>query len=445
MPSAAGNGHVREGLRKLRVLIIVQNLPVPLDRRVWQECRALIAAGYGVSVICPKGPGDPAYQELEGVRLHKYAAPPTAKGLLGYIIEFAYCWLATAWLMFRVRRRDGFDVMQACNPPDTFFLLGLLGKWLGRPFVFDQHDLCPEVYASRFRQPSRLVLGGLKLLERGTYRVADHVISTNESYRQIALVRGHRSAESVSVVRSGPAATMRPGLPRPALKRGRRFLACYLGVMGPQDGVDLLLHAAHAYVYQLGRRDCQFALMGFGDCLNDLRRQAIDLDLAEWVTFTGRADDRMLGEYLSTADVGLSPDPRSPLNDISTMNKTMEYMAFGLPVVTFDLKETRVSAAEAAVYVPPNDTTAFAQTIANLLDTPQQRAWRGSIGRQRVEGSLAWEHQAPIYVSVYDRLLRREPVLRPRLEADGAEIELVMPLSLLERPEAREALASDRG
>jgi glycosyltransferase involved in cell wall biosynthesis len=395
--------------RQRRVLIIVQNLPVPLDRRVWLECQALVASGVGVSVICPKGPDDPAYQELDGVRIYKYTPPPPAQGALGYLREFVYCWLATAALAIRVYLRDGFQVIQACNPPDTYFALALPFKPLGVRFVYDQHDLCPEVYRSRFGRRGGILLRALEWLERATFRTADHVISTNESYRRIALTRGHRRPDVITVVRSGPdAQRMRRAAPRPELKQDRPLLACYLGVMGPQDGVDLLLRAIAVLVHERGRRDCHVALLGFGDCLAELVLLAKELELEEHVSFPGRADNRMIEDYLSTADVGLSPDPKNPLNDVSTMNKTLEYMAYGLPVVAFDLTETRVSAGGAAVYARPNDVREYAAALDALLDDPERRAAMGRVGRRRIEEALAWEHQAVRYVEVYHRLLGHE-------------------------------------
>ncbi len=391
-----------------RVLIIVQNLPVPLDRRVWLECRSLVAAGYGVSVICPRADGAPAHHVLEGVHIHTYPPVPPTDGLVSYLREFAYCWVRSFLLALRVAVTERFDVIQACNPPDTYFALALPFKLLGKPFVFDQHDLCPEVYRSRFGRSSGPLLAGLKLLERCTYAVADEVISTNESYRRVAISRGKRSPESVTVVRSGPDPDrMRRATPRPELKRGRAHLCCYLGVMGPQDGVDQLLQSLRIFVHDLGRHDCHFALLGFGDCVADLRRLCTELDLDEWVTFPGRADDQMICDYLSTADVGLSPDPMNPLNDVSTMNKTMEYMAFSLPGVAYDLTETRVSAERSAVYVEPGDLRAYAQAISDLLDEPAKGEAMGRIGRFRIEQSLAWQHQAAAYVGIYDRLLGR--------------------------------------
>ncbi len=389
-----------------RVLIIVQNLPVPLDRRVWLECLALRTAGYQVSVICPKAPGDPSYQQLEGVSIRKYTPPPVTNGFAAYAWEFVYCWLATAWLTLRTALREGFDVIQACNPPDTFFALAALFKPFGKKFVFDQHDLCPEVYESRFADGPRIFHRGLLALERGTYATSDHVISTNESYRDVAIHRGHRTPESVTVVRTGPDANrLQRRAPSPALREGRDYLCAYLGVMGPQDGVDLALQAAAVIVHDHGRTDIQFAFVGGGDSFEELTALASELELDDYVTFTGRVPDDVVFDVLSTADLGLCPDPLNPLNDVSTMNKTMEYMAFELPVVAFDLKETRVSASDAALYVTPNDVREYADTIVKLLDDRGLRDEMGRFGRTRVEETLAWEHQAPMYVGVYDRLL----------------------------------------
>jgi glycosyltransferase involved in cell wall biosynthesis len=397
-----------------RVLIVVQNLPVPLDRRVWLECQALTAAGYGVSVICPKGPGDPSLEVLDGVRIHKYPPPPAAKGFVAYLYEFVYCWLWTAYLAMREYRRVGFDVLQACNPPDTYFALAALFRPLGVRFVFDHHDLCPEIYVAKFGRAGGVVHRTLLWLERSTFQLADHVISTNESYRQIAVTRGGRATSTVSVVRSGPdlrRLTRRP--PVPKLKEGADYLCAYVGIMGRQDGVDRLLDAARIVVHEMGRTDVHFSLLGFGDCLDDLRRQVVRDGLEDYVTFTGRAGDDTLCRYLSTADLGLSPDPRSAFNDLSTMNKTVEYMAFGLPVVAFDLKETRVSAGKAATYVADGDVGGFAKAIVELLDDPARRAEMGRLGRERVVRELSWEHQAPRYVSVYDELLHPKPAALP--------------------------------
>jgi glycosyltransferase involved in cell wall biosynthesis len=383
----------------------VQNLPVPFDRRVWLEACALRDAGFQVSVVCPKGPGDPSFQVIDGIRIRKYRPPPPTSGALSYAWEFAYCWTRTLFLVLRAAAQEGFDVIQACNPPDTYWALAAPFKPFGKRFVFDQHDLCPEVYVSRFPDGSRAVRRVLTLLERATYALADHVVATNESYRETAIRRGNVPARRVTVVRTGPNPDrLRKGPPVDSWRQGKRFLCAYLGVMGPQDGVDLALQAAAAIV-RSGRDDVHFVFVGAGDSYDELVSLAGDLGIAERVTFTGRVPDETVFEVLSTADVGLSPDPLNPLNDVSTMNKTMEYMAFELPVVAFDLKETRVSAGPAAVYAPPNDTDAFAHAILELLNDPERRAEMGRQGRERVERKLAWRHQSPRYLSVYESLV----------------------------------------
>jgi glycosyltransferase involved in cell wall biosynthesis len=308
----------------------------------------------------------------------------------------------------QVYLRQPFDVIQACNPPDTYFALAAAFKPLGVRFVYDQHDLCPEVYECRFDRPRKVLLRALLALERATYHVADAVVSTNQSYREIAIRRGELDGERVSVVRTGPdPERLRPVTPEPELRHGRPHLCCYLGVMGPQDGVDVLVRVVAAVVHRLRRTDCHFALLGFGDSLDELKALARELEVEDWITFTGRADDSMIRAYLSTADVGVSPDPKTPFNDLSTHNKTMEYMAMGLPVVTFDLKETRVSAGDAAVYVDAGSDAvlAFAYALVCLVDSPRKRAQLSGVGRERVERELAWAHQAPGYVEVFERLI----------------------------------------
>ena len=387
------------------VLIVVENVPVLRDRRVWQECRALVAAGYGVSVICPMAAGDPTVEYREGVAIYRYPPAPEASGTVGFLYEFAYSWVRTLLLSWRVLRREGFDVLQACNPPDTFFPIAWLYRPMGKRFVYDQHDLAPETYQSRFDRPSRALLWGLRLLERLTYRTADRVIATNASYREVALTRGGKAPEDVVVVRNGPdPQRMRRGPSRPELRNGRPHLCCYLGMMGPQDGVDLLVRAVDVLVHDMGRQDCSFVLLGDGDSHRQVRELVRELGLEDYVTMPGFVADDELSAYLSTADVGLCPEPRNPLNEVSTLVKVMEYMAFGLPVVAFDLKETRFSAGEAAVYVTPNEVKEFALAIAGLLDDADRRGAMARAGRRRVEEVLAWPLQAPVYVAVFDQL-----------------------------------------
>jgi glycosyltransferase involved in cell wall biosynthesis len=389
-----------------RVLILVQNLSVPFDRRVWLECQSLVAAGFRVAVVCPKAPGDPTYYRIRGVDLFKYRPYAPGTSSVSFVLEYVYSFIMTLGLSLRANFRDPFDVVQSCNPPDLFWPIGVLFRLLnGSSFVFDHHDLCPELFQSRFPDGNRFVYRALRLMERCMARTADHVIATNDSYRRIVLERDGISPTSVTVVRTGPdLATLRRSTAQPSVTRTKSHVAAYLGVMGPQDGVELVLEVADQVVHRLGRHDIGFTLIGSGDCYDELVAQSQRLNLTDYVTFTGRIPDADVAAILSTADVGISPDPKNPLNDVSTMNKTMEYMTFELPVVAFDLWETRISASEAAVYATPNDVEEMAKLLVDLIDDEPRRRQMGRAGRARIEQELAWEHQAPRYVGVYEKL-----------------------------------------
>jgi glycosyltransferase involved in cell wall biosynthesis len=393
------------------VLIIVQNLPVPFDRRVWLECQALVGSGYDVTVVCPKGPNDPPYEVIDGVTIHKYRPYSPGGSKIGFVAEYAYSFLATLRLVLRARRQGKFQVLQACNPPDIFWPIAMLLRWIdGCRFVFDHHDLCPELYQSRFPDAAGLPYKGLRFLERTTHRRADHVIATNDSYRRIAITRSGKPTDDVTVVRTGPDPDkLRRGPADESCRRGHRYLIAYIGVMGPQDGVDLVVRAADEVINKLGRKDIGFTLIGSGDSYDEVVALRDELGLGDHVEFTGRVPDETVRRVMSTADLGLSPDPKNPLNDVSTMNKTMEYMAFELPVVAFDLHETRVSAGDAAVYVEPNDVEKYGRAIVELVDDEERRRRMGALGRERVERELAWQHQQKAYLGVYDRLTGRTP------------------------------------
>lgn len=391
-----------------RALIILENLPLERDARVRRECLALLEAGYGVSVICPEGSGAPLEGALAQVKLHRYRPAPSKGSRLGFAYEFSYSWVTTLVLTLKALAGEGFDVIQACNPPDTYFALALPFKLAGKPFIFDHHDLAPELYAIRFGRDRGMVMTVLKLLERATIRCADHVISTNDSFRQVAIGRGKKPTNAVTVVRNGPdLSEVRGGHPIPELKRGRRFLCCWVGVIGAvDDGVDLALRAIQLLVEDQGRRDCQFTFVGDGEAASQMQALVEELGIGEFVTFTGWLDRAGVFAHLATADVGLQPDPKNSRTDAATAIKTMEYMAFGLPIVAFDVHETRVSADGAALYARPNEVTSYAELIGTLLDNPEQRAAMGHLGRQRVEHELAWDHQKDAYVKVFDRYLQ---------------------------------------
>jgi len=363
-----------------------------------------------VSVISPKGQNrdTASYELLEGIHVYRYRMPVNAEGVLGYLAEFVLAWVTTFWLSLRVWFRHGVNVLHVCNPPETYWLLGLFYKALGARFVFDHHDLSPEMYSAKYGGRKGLLYKVLIWLERATYRVADLVIEVNESHRQVALTRGRVAPEKVWVVRSGPDFERLKVLPEePELKAGKPYLVCYLGEMCPQDGVDYLLRAIKSYQEELGRQDARFVLMGGGPALEELKRYKAELGLDGSVVFTGRVSDQDLCRYLSTADLCVDPDPWSEWADKSTMNKVMEYMAFGKPIVAFDLKEGRYSAQEAAIYVRPNDERQFAQKMAELLDDPARRRRMGAFGARRVREKLAWDHSKRVLKEAYRWLLRQ--------------------------------------
>ena len=392
--------------RTPRILIVVENLPAQRDARVRRECQALTAAGYFVSVISPRGVAGQEVPELAGVTLYQYPPSPERQGVLGFAYEFLYSWVATAFLVVKALLREGFDVFQACNPPETYFLLALPLKALGKPFVFDHHDLSPEHYAVQFGRRDllyRLLLG----LERATFRTADHVISTNEFFRDVALTRGGKGADDITVVRNGPPLDLvGDRLPQPDLRKGRTYLLCWVGVMrGFDDGVDLALAVVHHLLRRMGRDDFHVAFIGDGENLALMSARAAELGVEDHVTFTGWLTFDRAFDYLATADIALQTNPRNERTDVSTAIKTMEYMALGVPVVAFDLRETRASAGDAAMYAEPNDIEALAGLVDELLRDPDRRAAMGEHGRRRVRNGLAWDHQKTRYVSVFDRLL----------------------------------------
>ena len=399
---------------KRRVLILVENLPSPFDRRVWQEATTLRDAGYEVSIICPTGKGcERKFEVLEGIHIWRYALPFEGSGALGYVLEYGVALSFTFLLSLRVLATRGFDVIHACNPPDLLFLVGGFYKLFGKRFVFDHHDANPELYEAKFGRKGFLWKAML-WLEKLTFRTADVSIATNESYRRIALERGAMAPERVFVVRSGPSLERLKILPPDeSLKHGRKHLVGYVGVMGRQEGIDYLLRAAAHIVHDLGRADVHFGLVGGGTSLEEMRGLALRLGIADYVTFTGRVPDAEMLAMLNTADVCVNPDVANEMNDISTMNKVMEYMALGKPMVQFDLAEGRFSAREASLYARRNDALDLASKIIFLLENPEKRRAMGEFGRRRVLEELEWRHEAPKLLAAYEAL-RARTAPRPR-------------------------------
>ncbi|MEV8637380.1 glycosyltransferase family 4 protein [Streptosporangium sp. NPDC051023] len=385
-----------------KALILVENLSVPFDRRVWQESTTLRDAGWDVHVICPRGTkrDTEPYVEIEGVKIHRYPLRAATGGPLGYVQEYG----SALWHTFRLAKRVGrVDVVHACNPPDLLYLVAKKLKRRGARFVFDQHDLVPELYLSRFDRGEDFLYRAVCRLERLTYRAADVVIATNESYRDVAVSRGGKRPEEVFVVRSAPAVERFRQVPvEEEFKKGKPHLLCYLGVMGPQDGVDYALRSLAKLRDELDRTDWHAVFLGGGDTFDDMVALSHKLGLSDRVEFTGRVSDEDLVRYLSAADVCLAPDPLNPLNDVSTMNKIMEYMAMSRPIVSFDLREARVSAGDAALYAPANDESEFAKLIALLLDDPEERRRMGEIGKARVSGPLSWEQSKKALLAAYE-------------------------------------------
>jgi glycosyltransferase involved in cell wall biosynthesis len=389
---------------KRKVLIIVENLAVPFDDRVWKEATTLQQNGYQVTVLCPRGQGyTAAYEHRNGVHIYRHPAPREGHGPFGYLVEFASALFWELFYSWYIFLRRGFHVLQGCNPPDTLFLIALPFKLFGIRYIFDHHDANPELYLSKFEREDLLYRAQV-WLERCTYRVADVIMATNQSYRRLALTRGSSQPEDVFVVRNGPDLETFRTVPRnPVFKYGKPYLVAYVGTMSTQEGLEILLEAA-ALLKRTGRRDVHFTCVGGGPGLATLRGLVKSWDLEDTVNFTGRVSGELLREILSTGDVCVNPDKPCRMNDISTMIKIMEYMALGKPIVQFDLQEGRFSAGDASVYCNNDDPVqSMAERICWLLDHPEERQQMGNFGRRRVVEALAWEHSIPHLLAAYER------------------------------------------
>jgi glycosyltransferase involved in cell wall biosynthesis len=400
---------VASSRKRRRVLILVQNLPVPFDRRVWQEANALTAAGYEVHVVCPRTDDYPARREvLDGIDIYRYSPGPEARRVAYYPVEYAIAILAQLRLAIGLRLRGRFDVVHICNPPDLLFLAALPLMATGARLIYDHHDATPELMMAKGRAARSWLVRLVMLFERLTYRACQVSIETNESFRGLALKRGGMHPEDVFVVRSAPRnGRFDAARPNDAWKHGRKHLIGYVGIMGLQDGLDYLIDAAKTIIQDWERDDIQFVLVGDGPELPRLRRRVSELGLAQQIEFTGLVtSDQELGSILATADVCVSPDEANGMNDISTMNKIVEYMALGRPVVQFDLHEGRVSAGDASLYARRNDSTSLAEEIIRLTDDAELRAEMGRIGRHRMTTMLSWDQQIPKLLAAYERVLR---------------------------------------
>jgi glycosyltransferase involved in cell wall biosynthesis len=390
-----------------KILMLVENVSVPQDSRVWPEANALRDAGFQVSVICPKGVGrdEESYICLENIFIYRYRLPAIGNKYLAYIAEYGFSLVITFLLSLKVLLKHNFDVIHAANPPDMFFLIGLFYRILGKKYIFDQHDLSPETFKVKFKGRMKLLYKLQLFLEKCSYRTSSIVITSNESQKKRAIANGGCHAGKVFVVRNGPyPKQMELCPPEPELKKGRRYLLAYVGFMSIQDGVEYALYALQDLVYKRGHQDISLVLMGDGDNAPALRTLAHKLGLDEYVNFTGWIERKDVQRYLSMIDVGLTPDPQNGLNEYCTMLKTMEYMAMGRPVVSFDLQEARFSAQDASLYAVPNQVEDFADKIETLLDNEELRNKMGAFGRKRVEDELSWEHSKKKLLLAYEAI-----------------------------------------
>lgn len=389
---------------KKKVLIIVENAPVPFDTRVWKEACSLHRAGYEVTVLSPKDKGaELGHEIIGGVRIYRHPMPEEGNSSFWYLWEYSCALFWEFWYVWWIYLRHGFHIIQGCNPPDNIFLIALPFKPFGVKYIFDHHDAIPELYVSKYGKQGFFYKVQV-LLEKLTYRFSDVVMATNASYNHLAVTRGRVAPEDVFIVRNGPdLETFKVVPPNPALKYGKAYLVGYVGNMSDQDGLDILLDVA-LQLKKLGRIDIHFTCVGGGPALDSLRNMVRDKEIGDMVNFTGRVPDKQLLEILSTADVCVNPDKPCEMNDISTMIKIMEYMALGKPIVQFDLREGRFSAQDAAVYADTrNHVTDFAAKIIWLLDNPDKRRRMGEFGRRRVEKELAWEYSVQNLLAAYQR------------------------------------------
>jgi glycosyltransferase involved in cell wall biosynthesis len=386
------------------VLIIIENLPAPFDRRVWQEATTLKESGAEVSIICPKMKGyDRSFEQIDGIDIYRHPLPVEGHGALGYLMEYGTAIFYELLLSARIFFKKRFQVIHGCNPPDLIFITALFFKPFGVKYVFDHHDINPELYLAKFGRKD-FFYRCMLFFERLTFQVADYSIATNESYKKIAIERGGMPANRVQVVRSGPSLKrLKLTAGNNTYKKDREFLIGYVGVIGVQEDLDLLLESVQHIVQQ--RHDVQFAIVGSGTALEEIKAQTKQMGLEAYVDFYGRVSDEKLVDVLNTCDVCVNPDRPTEMNNLSTMNKIMEYMALRKPIVQYNLKEGRASALEASLYAENDDTADFANKIMHLLDHPEKREHMGTFGYNRVLNELSWDYEQVRLVNFYQRVL----------------------------------------
>ena len=394
-----------QSLAGKHILIVVENLPVPFDRRVWQEANTLKEHGADVSIICPKMKGYvKKYEQLNGIDIYRHPLPFEAKGALGYLLEYSTALFWEFVLSWKIYFKKRFHVIHGCNPPDLIFLVAIFFKLFGVKYVFDHHDINPELYIAKYNKKG-FFYRVMVLAERLTFMAANYSIATNESYKEIAIGRGKMKPEKVCVIRSGPKLDrLRLTSGNEKYKRGRKYMVGYVGVIGEQEGLDLLLESVKHIVSE--RSDVQFGIVGGGTELETLKALTTDMGLKDYVDYYGRVDDETMVDVLNTADVCVNPDRPTEMNNLSTMNKIMEYMALKKPIVQYDLKEGKYSARDASLYASNTSTRDFADKVSWLLDNPEERIHRGEYGYKRILTELSWEYESKKLVAFYKSVLR---------------------------------------
>lgn len=389
------------------ILIIVENLPVPFDRRVWQEANTLKDNGADVSIICPKMKDYTAsYEIINGIEIYRHSLPLEARGAIGYFLEYSTALFWEFFLSWKIYFKKRFQVIHGCNPPDLIFLVALWFKIFGVRYVFDHHDINPELYIAKFNNKG-VFYKMMILFERLTFATANFSIATNESYKEIAMRRGKMPENKIQVIRSGPKLDRLKLLPPDnQFRKGRKYLVGYVGVIGEQEGIDLLLESVKIIVSV--RHDIQFAIIGGGSNLFKMKQLAEKSGLGNYVDFYGRVPDDLMIAILNTSDLCVNPDKPTEMNNLSTMNKIMEYMALKKPVVQYDLKEGRFSAQEAALYARCGDANDFADKIVKLIDDSALRTKMGAFGYDRVLNELSWDFEKEKLLKFYDRILNNQ-------------------------------------